>query len=190
MKDDGNAVGHGLLEQSEIGNCGGKSIVAEFFSQAIRVRALVLSHQLEPRHDITKQLQLRVVALLNVTERFDDVVGSECPPLRRFERYQQKIRRTKRGVGDERNIRRAIEQNVIVQRRNFAQRIDQRIHQARTFPLRWIGDVELLQREAAGDRIDATEMASSNERLNLRIDGGIEEQFSPRTRQVFTEQCR
>lgn len=188
MKYDGYTVGDRLFKQRQIGNGSLKGVVAESFMQASRIGALILANNSVARNDVAQQLETGVVSLLNMLERFDDVIRAERAPLCRFERNQQEVRGTEGRIGDERNVRRAVEQDVIVERRDFAQWIDQRRDQPRSVPLGGIGNVELFECEAAGNRIDATEVAGADEGLNLRIDGRIEKSFGTRPGDMLAQQ--
>ncbi len=53
------------------------------------------------------------------------VLCAEGSPVGGFQRHDEKVGRTQRRVRDQRNVRRAVEQDVVIKRGDFLQRIDQ-----------------------------------------------------------------
>ena len=83
---------------------------------------------------------------------------SEAKKRRPPSMHHQKVRCTQRCVRDERDVRRAVEQNVVVERSGLSQGIDEREDKARRLLLARICDVVFLQRKAAGDDIDVEQV--------------------------------
>ena len=125
MKIDGDAIRHRLLVGGEIGNDGFKSIRAKVFLKLFQVRRLILSLPLETIHDEAEQLETGVVLIADVLIGLENVLRAERSPLSGFQGDHQEIRRTECRVGDQRDVSRAVQQDVIVERGQLAEWINQ-----------------------------------------------------------------
>ena len=81
MKNNRNAVVDRLFEWSQIWNGGFECVDAKEVAELFEERLLVGASTLEPGRHVTKQLQVWIVLLLNMSTRGVHVLCAECSPL-------------------------------------------------------------------------------------------------------------
>lgn len=190
MKNDGNAVRDRLLIRSQIRDDRVKGTGAEVLAELAEVASLILSKLLEAGRDIAQQFELTIETAADVIIRLSDVLRAESSPVGRFQRHDQIVRRAERGVGYQRDVCRAVQQNVVIEPGCLFQWIDQRQMQTGGFPLFRIRQVKPLDGKITGNAVDVLEGGLLNHPPNVRLDRGIEECVCARSFPTAAQQRR
>ena len=97
--------------------------------QLFAVAALERTGVLVPRNDVPQEVETSVVVRLDVADQFGHFVHPLCPPIGRFERHDHAVGGTQRRHAHERQARRAVDDDQVVEGTQRAEGIDQRVCQ-------------------------------------------------------------
>ena len=125
------------------------------------------------------------MSLLNVVERLDNVIRAERDRTWQLPAGSAGSPSRTRRVSDERNVGRAVEQNVIVERRDS--RSGSTSDETSPEASHLVGSVTLnCSARSCRESHPRSQVAAADERLHLRINGRIEEGFGCRGRMILS----
>jgi len=180
VERDRNIERDELFIPCQIGDHRVKGKCAEVFPEFGQVAGLERPRPFEPRHEVSEQRQLLVVALLHVFDGTGDLDDALRSPVGGFQRDYDELGGTKCRETHERQSGWTIKENVVVCVLKIRDGIDEREMQVGSFPRLLVGQIERRERRPCGEDVDMGEFGLLNEivrigvgtRMKQRLDTG------------------